>query len=207
MITIVDYGMGNLASVRKALTRLGYDSRLTSDPGEVTSAERLILPGVGAFGAAMANLQHLHLVDPIRAYCASGRPFLGICLGMQLLMTESQELGSWDGLNIIPGTVYKFFTGTRTPLDIKVPHIGWNSLEIRGADGLLAGLPDLASVYFVHSYYAVPPFEAVAASCTHGETFCAALSVQNVHATQFHPEKSGAVGLRILRNFCEMTST
>lgn len=196
--------MGNLASVAKALARLGYEARLTSDAQTVSRAEKLILPGVGAFGAAMANLRKLDLVEPLQEYCASGRPFLGICLGMQLLMTRSDELGDWDGLGVIPGEVSMFFKDSTPPLGIKIPHIGWNSLEIVRNTALLRGIQDNANVYFVHSYHANPPADAIAATCTHGQTFCAALSLDNIHAAQFHPEKSGAVGLRILRNFCEM---
>ncbi len=206
MITIIDYGMGNLASVRKALARLGQPSELVSDALSIQKARKLILPGVGAFGAAMRNLEQHDLVDPIRAYCASGRPFLGICLGMQLLMSRSNELGNWAGLDIIPGSVVKFFEDdTAPPKDLKVPHMGWNSLEVRINGGILKDLPLDPSVYFVHSYYVVPETSDVeAASCTHGETFCASLVSGNIFATQFHPEKSGKVGLSILKNFAEL---
>jgi glutamine amidotransferase len=201
-ITIVDYGMGNLASVRKALAHLGFDSVLTRLPADIEAAERLILPGVGAFGAAMANLERAALVEPLRSYCASGRPFLGICLGMQLLMSESNEMGTWRGLDIIPGRVRRFFEGGQAPAGIKVPHMGWNTLEIRRRDGLFRSVGESPSVYFVHSYYVVPEDGSVAAAtCNHGETFCAALQSGNIFATQFHPEKSGSVGLSILAEF------
>jgi len=201
-ITIVDYGMGNLASVQKALGHLGFESFLTQRAEDIEAAERLILPGVGAFGAAMANLERMGLVEPLRDYCASGRPFLGICLGMQLLMTESNELGQWKGLDIIPGHVRRFFEEAPAPPDIKVPHMGWNTLDIRRRDGIFRSAGEAPSVYFVHSYYVVPEDDSVtAATCTHGETFCASLQQGNIFATQFHPEKSGSVGLSLLAEF------
>ncbi len=201
-ITIVDYGMGNLASVRKALSHLGFDSHLTQTAAEIDAAERLILPGVGAFGAAMANLERMGLVEPLRSYCASGRPFLGICLGMQLLMSTSNEMGVWKGLDIIPGRVQRFFEDGTPPPDIKVPHMGWNTLDIRRRDGILRSAGESPSVYFVHSYYVAPEDPSVAtALCTHGETFCASLQHGSIFATQFHPEKSGSVGLSILKEF------
>lgn len=202
MISVIDYGMGNLASVQKALAHLGFQSRLVSDAQSVLAAERLILPGVGAFGAAMRNLERYQLIEPIRKYCRSGRPFLGICLGMQLIMSESNELGHWEGLDIIPGSVVRFFEDSPVPVDIKIPHMGWNSLDIQQDTPILEGIPSGASFYFVHSYYVVPRDAGViAASCTHGESFAAVLSSGNIHATQFHPEKSGGVGLQILHSF------
>jgi len=205
LVTIVDYGMGNLASVQKALAKLGYASRLVSTSAEVQDAERLILPGVGAFGAAITNLLQADLVEPLRAYCASGRPFLGICLGMQLLMSSSEELGHWDGLGVIPGRVVRFFENSQAPAEIKIPHMGWNTLDMCKPGGILTDTPGGVSVYFVHSYYVVPEDSSVvAAECTHGETFCASIASGNVYATQFHPEKSGAVGLSMLKRFCEL---
>lgn len=205
MVNIIDYGMGNLASVQKAFARLGIESQLTDIPADVTRAERLVLPGVGAFGAAMRNLRRLDLVEPIRDYCLSGRPFLGICLGMQLLMTNSNELGEWEGLDIIPGRVGRFFERTSTPEGIKVPHMGWNGLEVRKAGGILRDVTPGSSVYFVHSYYVIPHSEeALAATSTHGERFCAVVESGNVHATQFHPEKSGKAGLAILAAFAQL---
>lgn len=196
--------MGNLASVQKALAFIGHDSVLTSRAEDIKSSDKLVLPGVGAFGAAMQNLSKMGLVEPVRDYCASGRPFFGICLGMQLLMSSSTELGQWDGLGIVPGKVVRFFEGAEAPAGIKVPHMGWNGLEVRQRSGLLDGLGEQPSVYFVHSYYVVPDDEeVVAASCTHGERFCAAIARGNVWATQFHPEKSGAAGLAMLRNFAD----
>lgn len=198
--------MGNLASVQKALARLGMESRLVSAAAEVEAARRLILPGVGAFGAAMANLRDHGLVEPIRDYCSSGRPFLGICLGMQLLMSESDEMGRWKGLDVIPGRVVRFFEGASSrPSGLKVPHMGWNALHDVRPGGITDSVAEGSSVYFVHSYYVKPEDPAaVAAKCTHGETFCAVAATGNVFATQFHPEKSGAIGQGILRSFCEI---
>jgi len=208
VIRIVDYGMGNLRSVQKALERLGFQAMLTQDPADVSAADGLILPGVGAFGAAMANLERLGLVGAVRDFAASGRPFLGICLGMQLLLSHSEEQGVFRGLDIIKGRVVRFFqpedAGAATA-NLKVPHMGWNSLHKMPDCPLLDGVPEAASVYFVHSYYAVPPDEAVAATTSYGIDFCSVIRKGNVFATQFHPEKSGAIGLRMLRNFACMT--
>lgn len=204
MIKIIDYGMGNLRSVQKALELLGHEAVLTQDPAEVRKAERLILPGVGAFGAAMANLERLDLVGAVRDFARSGRPFLGICLGMQLLLSESDEQGLYKGLDIVPGRVAKFFQ----PQDIgpvtsslKVPHMGWNSLRKQAGCPLLDGVPDGASVYFVHSFYPDPPRDFVAATTSYGIEFCSVIWKDNIFATQFHPEKSGKVGLRMIENF------
>jgi glutamine amidotransferase len=196
LIRIVDYGMGNLRSVQKALERVGCEATLTSKPEEIRDAEKLILPGVGAFGAAMSNLERLALTEPIREFALSGRPFLGICLGMQLLLTESDELGSYRGLYLIPGRVVKF-----PKTSLKVPHMGWNSLNKATTCPLLAGIPDGANVYFVHSYYVKPPLDTVAATTDYGVEFCSVIHKGSIFATQFHPEKSGAVGLRMLENF------
>lgn len=207
LIRIIDYGMGNLRSVQKALERLGHKAALTRDPAEVASAEKLILPGVGAFGAAMSNLESLGLVEPIREFARSGRPFLGICLGMQLLLTESEEQGCFKGLDIVPGRVVKFFqpqdVGPATA-NLKVPHMGWNSLQRTAQCPLLDDIADSASVYFVHSFYVDPPREYVAATAEYGVPFCAIIHRDNIYATQFHPEKSGAVGLKMLENFAAL---
>ena len=204
MIRIVDYGMGNLRSVQKALERLGLQAALTQDPVDILSADRLILPGVGAFGAAMANLERLRLVEAIRDFARSGKPFLGICLGMQLLLSESEEQGLHRGLDLIPGRVVRF-PGPRdaapTAPALKVPHMGWNSLRKVSDCPLLTQVPDGASVYFVHSYYPIPPREVVAATTDYGISFCSVIWKDNIFATQFHPEKSSRVGLQILENF------
>lgn len=208
MIAIVDYGMGNLRSVEKALQKLGHAVEVTSDPAVVAAAERVILPGVGAFGAGMSYLNRAEagrpsLAEAVRQAVSSGRPFFGICLGMQLLFTESEELGLHRGLNVVPGRVVKFdFGGDPT---LKIPHMGWNELRFPRETPLFAGIEPGSRVYFVHGYYCSPEDPSViAATCTHGTTFCAALAQGNVYATQFHPEKSGAAGLRILDNFARL---
>lgn len=209
MIAIVDYGMGNLRSVQKALQKLGFDAEITTDADEVRRAEKLILPGVGAFGAAMENLRRAGLDMAIREFIESGKPFLGICLGLQLLFDFSEE--SWcaereQGLGILRGKVVRFpeglTDGQGKPL--KVPHIGWNALHFTRRDALFEGVEEGAHVYFVHSYFPVPDAdEVVTAVSDYGVTFCCAVRRENVRAVQFHPEKSSTVGLRILRNFAE----
>lgn len=208
MIAIVDYGMGNLRSVEKALAHLGHAAQVTSDPDEVAAAERVILPGVGAFGAAMQHLTAAKdgrpaLLEAVLEAARSGRPFLGICLGMQLLFTESEELGRHRGLDLIPGRVSQFdFAGRPDEAALKIPHMGWNRLSLRPDAPLFHGLDDGAMVYFVHSYYCLPDHPGVvSATADHGGPFCAALWQHNLFATQFHPEKSGAAGLRMLDNF------
>lgn len=209
MIAIVDYGMGNLRSVQKALQKLGFDAEITTDADEVRRADKLILPGVGAFGAAMENLRRAGLDMAIREFIESGKPFLGICLGLQLLFDFSEE--SWgaereQGLGILRGKVVRFpeglTDGQGKPL--KVPHIGWNALHFTRRDALFEGVEEGAHVYFVHSYFPVPEQdEVVTAVSDYGLTFCCAVRRENVRAVQFHPEKSSTVGLRILRNFAE----
>jgi glutamine amidotransferase len=208
MIAIVDYGMGNLRSVQKALEKLGHTAGVTSDPAVIAAAERVILPGVGAFGAAMEHLNAAPdgrppLVDAVKQAAASGKPLLGVCLGMQLLFSESEEMGRHLGLGLAPGDVVKFDFGADTTL--KIPHMGWNTLRFPRKTRLFQGLEDGASVYFVHSYYCRPSDPAItAAVCEHGLPFCAALECGNLFAAQFHPEKSGAAGLKILDNFARL---
>lgn len=209
MIAIVDYGMGNLRSVQKALQKLGFDAEITTDADEVRRADKLILPGVGAFGAAMTNLRSAGLDVAIREFIESGKPFFGICLGLQLLFDFSEE--SWgaereQGLGILRGKVVRFpeglTDGQGKPL--KVPHIGWNALHFTRRDALFDGVEEGSHVYFVHSYFPVPEQdEVVTAVSDYGVTFCCAVRRDNVRAVQFHPEKSSTVGLRILRNFAE----
>jgi glutamine amidotransferase len=214
MIAIVDYGMGNLRSVEKALQHLGHAAVISSDPAEIEAAERVILPGVGAFGAAMANLSRAERAPAERAPAAplkdaviqaarSGKPLLGICLGMQLFLSESDELGSHRGLELLPGRVTRFdFNGRAATAALKVPHMGWNALCFPRPCSLFEGLADGAMVYFVHSYCCIPDEPQLTASVTdHGGPFCSALWHENIFATQFHPEKSGAAGMRILDNF------
>jgi len=206
LIKIVDYGMGNLRSVQKALERLGYTAILTQNPDEIENADKLILPGVGAFGAAMTNLNQLGLVEPIHRFARSGKPFLGICLGMQLLLSESDEQGVFHGLDLIPGRVVKFSwpeDANPSIRSLKIPHMGWNQLQKRSDCPILEGVPDGASIYFVHSYYPAPPDDFIAATTEYGIHFCSVIWKDNIFATQFHPEKSGSIGLRMLQNFAE----
>jgi glutamine amidotransferase len=206
MITIIDYGMGNLRSVQKGFERLGFDARVTAEPGDVARAGKLVLPGVGAFRDCMENLRTGGFVEPIRRHIEAGRPFLGICLGLQLLFTESEEFGRHQGLGIIPGRVVRFPAEMRQRgEELKVPHMGWNQIAVRRDAPIFKGVADGSSVYFVHSYYVVPEDDGVVATVTdYGVPFCSSIWKENVMATQFHPEKSQAVGLRILKNFGDM---
>jgi len=206
MITIIDYGMGNLRSVQKGFERLGFTARVTSNPGEVEHAGKLVLPGVGAFRDCMNNLRTGGFVEPIKRHIESGRPFLGICLGLQLLFAESEEFGRHQGLGIIPGRVVRFPAGMRQEgEELKVPHMGWNQIALRRRAPIFKGVADGAAVYFVHSYYVVPEDEGVVATVTdYGIPFCSSIWRENVMATQFHPEKSQQVGLTILKNFGEL---
>ena len=196
MIAVIDYGRGNLGSVENALERLGMRAVVTQDPRVIEDARALVLPGDGAFHDAMSNLQSLGLLEPLKAALHEGRPFLGICLGYQLLFTESEEFGQGKGLDVIPGTVRRF------PGGLKVPHMGWNTVEHRGDLRIFDGIPSGAHFYFVHSYYpsAADP-SLPAATCTYGVTFPAAVGRGTLFATQFHPEKSQRWGLRLLENF------
>ena len=196
MIAVVDYGRGNLGSVEKALSGLGMRAVVTQDPRIVADAEAVTLPGDGAFHDAMATLQSLGLLDPIRACLDDGRPFLGICLGYQLLFTESEEFGQGKGLDVIPGAVRRF------PAGLKVPHMGWNQVEPQGDLRLFEGIPAGAHFYFVHSYYPETSDPSLSvATCTYGVTFPAAAERGALFATQFHPEKSQRWGRRLLENF------
>ena len=196
MIAVIDYGRGNLGSVENALGRLGMRAVVTQDPRVLEDARALVLPGDGAFHDAMGNLQSLGLLEPLKAALDEGRPFLGICLGYQLLFTESEEFGQGKGLDVIPGTVRRF------PGGLKVPHMGWNTVEHRGDLRIFDGIPSGAHFYFVHSYYpsATDP-SLPAATCTYGVTFPAAVGRGTLFATQFHPEKSQRWGLKLLENF------
>jgi imidazole glycerol-phosphate synthase subunit HisH len=196
MIAVVDYGRGNLGSVEKAFGRLGMPALVTEDPRVVADAEAVVLPGDGAFHDAMGTLARLSLVDPVRAVLDDGRPFLGICLGYQILFTESEEFGQGKGLDVLPGVVRRF------PRALKVPHMGWNEVEHGGDLVLFDGVPSGAHFYFVHSYY--PETEDASlkrATCDYGVTFPAAVERDALFATQFHPEKSQRWGLRLLENF------
>jgi glutamine amidotransferase len=205
MIAIVDYGMANLRSVEKAFLKVGGDAVITGDPAEIARAEKVVLPGVGAFCAAMGNLHRAGLDAAVQAHIAQGKPFLGICLGLQMLFDSSTEMGSTPGLGVLPGEVVHFFADglpNAAAADLKVPHIGWNALNFPAPSRLMAGLPEEARVYFVHSYFPVPADKSIiTATSDYGVDFCCAIEKGNIAATQFHPEKSGTVGLQILRNF------
>ena len=199
MITVVDYKLNNLRSIENTLRRLGHDVEVTSDPDRVRGAEKLILPGVGAFRDAMKNLANLGLVEPFVSRVKAGVPTLGICLGMHLVFTESEEFGLHRGLDLIGGRV------RRIPEGVLVPHMGWNQLRLRRHDPLLAGIEPGSFVYFVHSYYVDPGSPEIALATTdHGIDFAAIVHKDNVWATQFHPEKSQKVGERLLDNFARL---
>ncbi|NOY87688.1 MAG: imidazole glycerol phosphate synthase subunit HisH [Deltaproteobacteria bacterium] len=197
-VVVVDYGMGNLHSAQKGLEKAGVHAVVSGDPGVVAAADGVVLPGVGAFRDCMANLSQARLVDSIYDTIADGRPFLGICLGMQLLMTVSEEFGIHGGMDIIRGRVVRF------PHEraLKVPHMGWNRVQLTREIPLFDGIPDGSFFYFVHSYYVVPEQGEVVAGLTdYGVKFCSVIVQNNVFATQFHPEKSQPWGLKILENF------
>ncbi len=197
-IVIVDYGMGNLRSVHKALEAVGAEARIASSPNELDAAG-MILPGVGAFRDAMDNLRSQGLVRPILEHIAAGKPFLGVCLGLHLLFSEGEEFGRHRGLDVIPGRVVRFAAGK------KIPHMGWNTIKKVTDDGLLAEIPDDTYFYFVHSYYARPDEAGwVGATTEYGEVFPSVISRGALFATQFHPEKSQAIGLKLYRNFVSL---
>ena len=201
MIAIIDYQMGNLRSVQKGFERVGFAAEITSDPRRLAAADKVVLPGVGAFGDAMAELRTRGLVEPIRDMIAAGKPFLGICLGLQLLFDVGYEGGEHAGLGVLRGKVVRF----DLPVGFKVPHMGWNQGRFVRPAPVLDGLADGTHFYFVHSYYVVPEDPAlVAIETTYGHPFCAMVWRDNLFATQFHPEKSQADGLRLLRNFAKL---
>jgi len=201
MIQIVDYGMGNLRSVQKAFERLSVAAEICTRPANLKNCEKLVLPGVGAFRDAIAELRLQEFIEPIKAHVAAGKPFLGICLGLQLLFDVSYEDGTWEGLGVIPGEVVRFPENA----ELKVPHMGWNRVAPAGNCALLAGIPRDSHFYFVHSYYVVPRDESVVAGRTeYGLTFTSVIERGNLFATQFHPEKSQQYGLKLLRNFAEL---
>ncbi len=205
MIAIIDYGMGNLRSVQKGFEKVGAEAVVTADPKLVLEAEKIVLPGVGAFRDCMHNLEQAGFVEPILKVIAQGRPFLGICVGMQLLFTDSVEFGLYRGLDLIPGHVLRFPDGMQEQgEELKVPQIGWNQLTFKRHAPAFEGIEDGSNVYFVHSYYVKPDDDGVVATTTnYGFDFCSAVWKDNIVATQFHPEKSQDVGLRILKNFAE----
>jgi imidazole glycerol-phosphate synthase subunit HisH len=200
MIAIVDYGMGNLRSVHKGFERMGFAATVTQDAALIRDAGGLVVPGVGAFKKAMENLEELGLVKPITRFIERGRPFLGICLGFQLLFSESEEFGQRPGLGIFQGRVVRFPFPPGSPL--KVPHMGWNAVSIQKRLPALAGIRENAHFYFVHSYYPVPAQRGIVATVTdYGGEFVSSVGEGNLFACQFHPEKSQESGLKILENF------
>lgn len=196
MIGIIDYGMGNLRSVEKAFQRLGYDVEIIRAPGEIAKADKLVLPGVGAFGQAMKNFHQMGLLKPVRDSIREGKYILGICLGLQLFFEESDEHGLHKGLEMLSGRVRKL------PPEVKVPHIGWNQIHIKRESLLLEGIPDSSFFYFVQSYYVEPQDdEKVVATTDYGIEFASVVECDNILGVQFHPEKSQNLGLRLLKNF------
>jgi glutamine amidotransferase len=201
MIAVVDYGIGNLRSAEKALQHLGAGARLTGGAADIASARAVVLPGVGAFGACMRALRESGLEAVTKEAATDGRPFLGICVGMQMLFDGSEESPDVAGLGIVPGRV------SRLPSSVRLPQMGWNTLTITPGSKLCAHLPDPAWLYFVHTFAPEPADDAVVAAwCDYGRRFAAAIESGSVWATQFHPEKSGEVGLRLLQNFVEVAA-
>jgi glutamine amidotransferase len=203
-VGVVDYGMGNLRSVSKALESLGFRTLVSGDPGELSRCRGIVFPGVGAFRDCMGNVERQGLLPFLREYLAADRPFLGICVGMQLLFSESEEFGRHEGIGYFPGKVVRFPAGMPAQGGgvLKVPHMGWNEVEIVLDHPVLRGIPSGSWFYFVHSYFADPADPAsVACRTTYGVTFASAVGLGNRLAVQFHPEKSQAAGLRLLGNF------
>ena len=203
MITIIDYGLANLRSVQKAFQKVGHEARIVSDPDDVARADKVVLPGVGAFKDAIATLRDKHFAGPIVDHISKGKPFLGICLGLQMLFDVGYEDGEHRGLGVLAGKCVRFDVDQM--MRLKVPHMGWNSLTVRAPSPLLRNLDDGCCAYFVHSYHVEPGNEDVIATTTdYGRPFVSSIWRDNVMATQFHPEKSQKVGLRILQNFAEL---
>jgi glutamine amidotransferase len=202
MIAIIDYGAGNLRSVVNAVNKLGYQPKITSSPDDVLNAQAVILPGVGAAADTMGSLKRLGMVDPIRQLIAEGRPFLGVCIGLQILFTGTEEGGWHECLGVIPGQVKKL------PSGLKIPHMGWNQVKQKVSHPVFDGIPDEANFYFVHSYYVDPNDKSVVAAETeYGIHICSVIARGNLIATQFHPEKSGGFGLKMYDNFIKLALT
>ena len=206
MITIVDYGMGNLHSVLKAFEHLGVRAQIACEVRSLETADKIILPGVGAFADAMTALRQMQLVEPLIRAINNGKPFLGICLGMQLLFEVSYEDGEHAGLSVVEGEVKRFdFSERREDKNLKIPHMGWNGLDWQEEGPLFKGLENGCYVYFLHSYYVLPQDESVLATTTdYGGSFASSIRRDNVFAVQFHPEKSQRAGLQMLKNFAEL---
>lgn len=199
MICIIDYGAGNIESVWKALEHLGADCIVSSEPSVLAASDRAVLPGVGSFGDAMDSIRNRGLEKPIKDFISSGKPFLGICLGLQVLFESSEESPGAEGLGVLKGEVVRF----PRKYGQKIPHMGWNSLNIEKDSGMFKGLDENPYVYFVHSYYLKAKDNVVSATTEYGVRFHAAVCRNNVWACQFHPEKSGKAGLQILKNFID----
>ncbi len=208
MIAVIDYGMGNLRSVQKALEAVGAKAVVTRDPSEIMGAQSAVLPGVGAFKDCMDNLDKYGLAEIPKKFIQTGKPFLGICLGLQLLFSQSEEFGNVSGLDIFPGKTVRFkFDETTQCGDekMKVPHMGWNTVHYKNDDPLFEGIPNDSYFYFVHSYYVAPENPNVVSGVTpYGEDFVSAVCHENIHAFQFHPEKSQQQGLALLKNFAQL---
>jgi len=197
-IVIIDYGMGNLRNVQKGFEKVGFEAKLTRNKKEIESASAIVLPGVGAFKDCMENLENYGLIEPLLGSIESGKPYLGICLGLQILFSESEEFGSHKGLDLIRGKVVKF----KPNPERKVPHMGWNTIEKEKEVPFLQGIESGDFFYFVHSYYVIPEeAEWISTFTTYGKSFVSSIWKENLFATQFHPEKSQQKGLRILENF------
>jgi glutamine amidotransferase len=204
MIAIIDYGMGNLRSVQKGFERVGFQAEVTREASKIASARGVVLPGVGAFHACMENLRHFGLIEPIREVVRQKKPFLGICLGFQLLFSESEEFGKQKGLDLLPGKVVGFHLNN----GLKVPHMGWNRVEKKKDSPFLKGISSGDYVYFVHSFYVVPEDSTVIATTTeYGSAFVSSIATDHLFACQFHPEKSQELGLRILSNFARFVES
>lgn len=198
MIAIIDYEMGNLRSVQKAFEAVGHSAVVTREPRVIDDASHAVLPGVGAFGDCMANLERFGLLDSVRRAIVCGKPFLGICLGLQLLFTDSEEFGIHKGMNVVPGAVRRF----RLDPPLKIPHMGWNQVHFERPCPVFTGIADGSFWYFVHSYFVEPSdWQVTASTTTYGVPFVSSIWRDNVVACQFHPEKSQSVGLRLLKNF------
>jgi len=208
VIAVIDYGMGNLRSVQKALEFVGAKVVVTHDIDLILNADSVVLPGVGAFKDCMENLKKLELIDPLRKFIDSGKPFLGICLGLQVLFEESEEFGPVDGLGILPGKVVKFPNGEAgqgKASSLKIPHMGWNQIKVKKDLPLFEGIGDAPYLYFVHSYHVVPEnLEMIATVTHHGVEFVSGIQHKNIYAFQFHPEKSQTLGLSILEKFSNL---
>ena len=202
MIRIIDYGVGNLFSLRSSLRAIGIDADYTGNPAEIRKADKLILPGVGAFRDAREAIRSTGLDRVVREEAGKGKPLMGICLGMQMLFDRSYEYGEYEGLGLIPGEIVPM--DGRIPKDLPIPHIGWNELMLKQPSPLMKNTANGDYVYFVHSYYAETPVEYVIATTDYGVEMTAAVQKDNVYGCQFHPEKSSEVGLSILKAFCEL---